>query len=413
MLTEQTRAVVKQTIPILRENGEALTRHFYQRMFAHDPQVKAFFNPAHQHAGTQQKALAAAVLAYAEHIDDPTALADAIDLIAHKHASLGVQPEHYPIVGKHLLGSIKDLLGDAATDEVIAAWGEAYNLLADVCIQREAELYTEHETRHGWIGFRKFRIDRIVEQSDVIRSFYLKPVDGRPLAPFAPGQYITVRFATPDGDTTMRNYSLFAAPRPDYYRISVKREPAPHDEAPAGFVSNVLHHELTQGDEIEVGPPSGNFTLDLDQPTNRPLVLLSGGVGITPLLAMLHAAVSEQPDRQIIFIHGALNSTTHAHREEVAEVAAKHNQVNVHVRYSEPAAGDLPEGRCDSTGFIDADLIRSMLPEGDGAFYFCGPKPFMVAVQKAMDELAIPEGQRHFEFFGPAQDLQAACPAHG
>jgi len=412
MLSDQTRETIKQTIPILRENGEALTRHFYQRMFDQDPEVKAFFNPAHQQAGTQQKALAAAILAYAEHIDDPTALADAIDLIAHKHASLGIQPEHYPIVGKHLLGSIKELLGDAATDQVINAWGEAYNLLADVCIQREAELYREHEAKHGWTGFRKFRIDRIDPQSDVIRSFYLKPVDGEPLAPFAPGQYITVRFATPYGNTTTRNYSLSAAPDPEHYRISVKREPAPNDQAPVGFVSNVLHHELTEGDELEVGPPSGNFTLDLDQPTDRPLVLLSGGVGITPLLAMLHTAAREQINRPIVFIHGALKSNTHAHRQEVAELAARHGNVQTHVRYSEPADGDLEQGRCDSTGFIDADLIRSMLPQGDGVFYFCGPKPFMTAVQEALDELAVPATDRHHEFFGPAQDL-AACPAHG
>jgi len=412
MLSDQTRDIIKQTIPILRENGEALTRHFYQRMFTHDPQVKAYFNPAHQKAGTQQQALAAAILAYAEHIDDPSALGDAIDLIAHKHVSLGIQPEHYPIVGKHLLGSIKELLGDAATDEVIEAWGEAYNLLAEVCIQREAELYRAHEATHGWTGFRTFRIDRIVEQSDIIRSFYLKPVDGQPLAPFAPGQYLTVRFATPDGNTTMRNYSLSAAPHRDYYRISVKRESAPHERAPAGFVSNVLHQELAEGDEVEVGPPSGNFTLDLDQPTDRPLVLLSGGVGITPLLAMLHTAAREQTNRPIVFIHGALNSNTHAHREEVAELAGQHNNVQTHVRYSDPAGGDIEQGRCDSTGFIDADLIRSMLPQSGGAFYFCGPKPFMVAVQKALDELAVPAADRHHEFFGPAQDL-AACPAHG
>lgn len=414
MLSDPARDIVKQTIPILRENGEALTRHFYQRMFTHDPQVKAFFNPAHQNAGTQQKALAAAILAYAEHIDDPSALEDAIDLIAHKHVSLGIQPEHYPIVGKHLLGSIEERLGDAATDEVLQAWGEAYNLLAEVCIEREAELYRQHVAQHGWTGFRRFRIDRIVEQSQIIRSFYLKPVDGEPLAPFAPGQYITVRFATPDDNTTMRNYSLSAAPHPDYYRISVKREPAPHVNAPAGFVSHVLHQEMAEGDEVEVGPPSGNFTLDLESSPDQPLVLLSGGVGITPLLAMLHAAAAEQPGRPITFIHGALDSATHAHRDEVAEAAAKHGNVTVHVRYSDPAAGDLEQGYCDSTGFVDTDLIRSLLRGDDAEFYFCGPKPFMVAVTRVLDELAIPAENRHHEFFGPAQDLQpAGCPVHG
>jgi len=414
MLSNPTRDIVKQTIPILRENGEALTRHFYQRMFTHDPQVKAFFNPAHQHAGTQQKALAAAILAYAEHIDDPSALEGAIDLIAHKHVSLGIQPEHYPIVGRHLLGSIQELLGDAATDEILEAWAEAYNRLAEVCIQREAELYREHERRHGWTGFRTFRIDRIVEQSELIRSFHLKPVDGQPLAPFAPGQYLTVRFTTPDGNTTMRNYSLSAAPHPEHYRISVKRELAPHTDAPAGFVSHVLHHEMAEGDEVEVGPPSGNFTLDLDAPTDRPLVLLSGGVGITPLLAMLHTAVAEQPDRSIVFIHGALNSATHAHREEVVEVAANHDNVKVHFRYSDPTDGDLDQGRCHSTGFVDAALIRSLLRGEEGEFYFCGPKPFMVAVNQALDELAVPAAQRHYEFFGPAQELKpATCPVYG
>lgn len=152
--------------------------------------------------------------------------------------------------------------------------------------------------------------------------------------------------------------------------------------------------------------PSGNFTLDLEQSADQPLALLPGGVGITPVLAMLHVAVAQQPDRPIVFIHASLNSATHAHREEIDEIAAAHDIVTAHVRYSDPVDGDLEQRCCDSTGFVDAAMIGSLLPVGDGAFYFCGPKPFMAAVTRALDELTVPAEQRHYEFFGPAQDLQ-------
>jgi len=406
MLSEQTRRVVKQTVPILRESGDALTRHFYTRMFTHDPAVKAFFNPANQHTGAQQKALAAAILAYAQHIDDPSALADAIDLIAHKHASLGVKPEHYPIVGEHLLGSIKELLGDAATDEVIAAWGEAYNLLADVCIRREAELYNEHQQLHGWTGFRSFVVDRVVRESEVITSIYLKPKDRRPLAPFKAGQYLTVRIALPDGGTTMRNYSLSSSSSPDFYRISVKREGPAHGGSPPGYVSHQLHDRIVEGDALEVGPPCGNFVLDDTTSPDRPLAFVSGGVGITPVLAMLHEAIERWPEREIVFIHGAVNSRLHAFGDEIRALASSHGKTSVHFRYSEPLREDHSEQRCDSIGVPDAPLIQSLIRQPDEAeYYFCGPPTFMTSFDAALDELRVPADRRHNEFFGPVQAI--------
>src|SRR5690349_16809686 len=128
MLSRQTIETVQATIPVLVAHGETLTRHFYRRMFAGDPAVRAFFNPAHQHSGGQQRALAAAICAYAQNIENPAALAGAVELIAQKHCSLGVLPEHYPVVGKHLLGSIQEVLGEAATDAILSAWAEAYGL---------------------------------------------------------------------------------------------------------------------------------------------------------------------------------------------------------------------------------------------------------------------------------------------
>src|SRR5687767_4727357 len=143
VLSAETIAVIKATIPALQAHGETLTRHFYKRMFNANPEVKAFFNPAHQHAGSQQRALAAAILAYATHIENPGALAGAVELIAQKHVSLGVKAEHYPVVGENLLAAIKEVLGDAATEGVIKAWGQAYGVLADIMIKREAEIYNE------------------------------------------------------------------------------------------------------------------------------------------------------------------------------------------------------------------------------------------------------------------------------
>ncbi|MEP4524675.1 MAG: globin domain-containing protein, partial [Alloalcanivorax venustensis] len=193
MLTADQLAVIKATVPVLQEHGETLTRHFYQRMFEHNPEVRPYFNPAHQRSGSQQRALAGAICAYAQHVDNPAALTDAVELIAQKHVSLGIRPEHYPIVGENLLASIKEVLGDAATDDIIDAWAAAYGALADIFIGREADIYQEQEQRFGWQGFKPFVVARREPESDNITSFYLRPADGAALHPHKPGQYITLR----------------------------------------------------------------------------------------------------------------------------------------------------------------------------------------------------------------------------
>jgi nitric oxide dioxygenase len=143
MLSDSTIAIVKSTVPALREHGETLTRHFYQRMFRENPEVASFFDHANMASGEQPKKLAAAICAYAANVDNLGALTGAVERIAHRHASLKIQPEHYPIVGANLLASIREVLGTAATDEVIDAWGEAYNFLADIFIAREKQIYAE------------------------------------------------------------------------------------------------------------------------------------------------------------------------------------------------------------------------------------------------------------------------------
>src|SRR4051794_27954409 len=274
MLNERTIAIVKSTAPILEQHGETLTRHFYKRMFSHNPEVAPFFNPANQTSGRQQRALAAAITAYAANIDNLAVLGGAVELIAQKHASLHIKPEHYPIVGANLLASIKEVMGAAATDDVINAWAEAYGFLADIFIGREGQIYREQEAApHGWVGFKKLRVLRKVPESEVITSLYLTREDGEALPPFKPGQYITVRVPDATGNTTtMRNYSLSDKPGQPWFRISVKREDAIEAATPAGYVSNLLHREIEAGSIIEVSPPCGEFFLDVTEKHVRPLV---------------------------------------------------------------------------------------------------------------------------------------------
>jgi nitric oxide dioxygenase len=394
MLSSETIATVKATVPVLQEQGETITTHFYKIMFRDYPEVKAYFNQAHQAQGTQPRALAGAVLAYAAHIDRLEALADALPVIVQKHVALDIRPEHYPIVGTCLLQAIREVLGDAATEPVIAAWGEAYNYLAELLIEAEEAVYREREQQPGgWRGPRTFRVTRKERESEIITSFYFEPVDGQPLLAFEPGQYITV-LLTVAGQPLRRTYSLSSKPGTGFYRISVKREEG-------GVASPYLHDHVQVGDELELLPPAGHFVL---RQNKRPLVLLTAGVGITPAISMLDAtAVS---GRDIRFIHCAINSRVHAFRDHVDAMAQLHPNVQPHYLYSDPLPGDIAHGK----GLISADVLAQQLPEDrDVDLYFLGPKPFMRSVWRLAHELGIPPSQVHYEFFGPLEELGAVA----
>lgn len=404
MLTSGQLAVIKQTVPILQENGETLTRHFYQRMFRHNPEVLAFFNPAHQHSGSQQRALAGAICAYAQHVDNPGVLADAVELIAQKHVSLGIQPEHYPIVGENLLASIGEVLGEAATDDILAAWAAAYGALADIFIQREKTLYDTQGQQFGWQGFKRFVVTRREPASENIVSLYLEPEDGMVLRPHRPGQYLTIRLTLPNGETVMRNYSLSNRPGETFYRISVKREGG--GGTPAGVCSNHLHDHINVGDQLAVSPPCGSFILR-EAKADKPLVLIAGGVGVTPILSMLHAALKESVDRPVVFLQGALNSAVHPFAEELAELQRVSPNLRVHVRYSDPLPEDRHNGSHDSEGVIDEALLDELVDDADAEYYFCGPTPMLKHVRALLERRDVPDAAIHYEFFGPAESLAA------
>jgi nitric oxide dioxygenase len=397
MFTAKTISLIQATVPVLQQHGEAITTHFYQLMFREHPEVKAFFNEAHQSSGTQARALAGAVLAYAAHIDRLDELAGALPRIIQKHAALGVLPEHYPIVGACLLRAIKEVLGDAATDDIIAAWGEAYGALADLLIAAEEQVYAANAARTGgWRGTRPFRIARREAESELITSFYLEPVDGQPLLDFAPGQYLTLVLQV-QGEEVRRNYSLSDAPGKSWYRISVKREEG-------GRVSNWLHAQAQVGAVLQVQAPCGDFTLaPAANDDQRPLVLVTGGVGITPAMSMLEAAAPS--GRPIRFIHAARHGGVHAFRERVDALAAQHANVEVLYVYDQPRPEDQPH----ATGLLTQELLARQLPADRNVdFYFLGPKPFMQAVYRSGLALGVARERLRYEFFGPLEELQAA-----
>ncbi|MCT2195648.1 MULTISPECIES: NO-inducible flavohemoprotein [Paenibacillus] len=400
MLDSKTIEIIKSTVPVLEVHGQTITKTFYQTMFKNHPELLNVFNHANQRQGKQPTALANAVYAAAAHIDRLEEILPVVRGIAQKHRALGIQPEQYPIVGENLLAAIKTVLGDAATEEILDAWAKAYGVIADVFISVEAEMYREAEQKEGgWRGFRRFIVDRKIKESDVITSFYLKPEDGQAIAAYEPGQYITVR-VKPEGQefTHLRHYSLSTAPGKPYYRISVKREDAAED-CPAGIVSTYLHTQIEEGDVLELSAPAGDFTLNPS--SNLPLVLLSGGVGLTPMVSMLEAALQGEIKRDIVYVHAARNAKHHAMKEHIAELARTNDNLRTYTVYETSEAG---EG-CDKTGYIDLPWLKT-ITTADSDFYFCGPVPFMKAVRRALKEWGVPDERIHFEFFGPADSLE-------
>ena len=399
MLSPQIRALVKGTAPVLKTHGVALTKHFYARMFKHNPELKHVFNQGHQAGGEQQQALAGAVAAYAEHIDDPSVLMPVVTRIVHKHVSLGIRPEHYQIVGKHLLASISEVLGEAATEELVAAWAAAYGQLADLLIAEEARLYAESAAKPGgWTGWRAFRVVGKQRESAEITSFYLAPADGGEVPAYRPGQYVSVRVFVPElGLMQPRQYSLSDAPGQDRLRISVKREAAGAD-TPAGRVSNALHDRLEEGGVLDVAPPQGDF--HLREEGSAPVVLLSGGVGLTPMVSILNHLVGLNDERQIRFVHGCRNNSVHAMRDHVNSIAAKRANVRKAVFYEEVGHGDQPGRDYDYAGRVDLNAIRDEVIVPGADYYLCGPAGFMRAQREALTGLGVPADRIHAEAFG-------------
>ncbi len=383
MLTKQQIELVKATVPVLREHGVALTSHFYKRMLSHNPELMQVFNMGHQRAGFQQQALAGAVLAYAENIENLPALLGAVAHIANKHVSVGIRAEHYPIVGKHLIASIKEVLGDAATPELIDAWTAAYMQLADVLIGAEKAIYDKNAVAEGgWTGWRFFKVAEKSKQTDNVTSFKLVPVDNGKMPEVKAGQYISVRVFVKGQDLIQpRQYTVVKADATSL-TIAVKKVEAV-EKSPAGMVSNTLHNDINEDDVVEVSFPVGEFNLPEG---NGELCLLSAGIGITPLFAMLKEAVLKDPTRKISFVHVCKNKEAIPFREELALVV---KEGNVSFEVFETSEHGRPS----------EDFFKSLVSQG-ADYCICGPVPFMKLAASELVKNGVAENKIHAEKFG-------------
>nr|WP_314074256.1 NO-inducible flavohemoprotein [uncultured Roseococcus sp.] len=399
-LSERTIALVKATVPALEAHGLDIVREMYARMFQ-NPEIRALFNQSHHgDSGSQPRALTNAILAYANNIENLAALAPAVERIAQKHVGLQILPEHYPHVGEALLGAIKAVLGEAATDDILAAWGEAYWFLANILIAREKRIYGEHAAAEGgWNGWRDFAVESIRPESALITSFTLRPTDDRPVLRHKPGQYLTFWLEIPGQPPAKRNYSLSAAADGETYRVSVKREPL-------GLASRWLHEQVKLGDVLKVGAPAGEFFLP--ERVDRPVVLLSGGVGLTPMVAMLETIARHQADVPVHYVHGTLDGSTHAFAAHVRRLEGGRRNIRVTNFYEMPRPTDREGQDYDRAGLIDGAWLAAQTPIEVADYYLCGPRAFLRAFVSALSLAGVPSERIHYEFFGPADELLAA-----
>jgi nitric oxide dioxygenase len=390
MISPASRPYIDASVPVLRAHGLAITTAFYTNIFAELPQLSNLFNMGNQANGAQQQSLASAVFAYAANIGNPDALGPVIERIVHKHVSVGVRAEHYAIVGRHLLGAIAQTLGEAATPELLAAWGEAYNALAYRFISAEKRMYADAGIDPGQT--RAMRVTEVLRESGDVVSIRMAAQDGAPLPSFKAGQYVSVTVSLAGGRSQIRQYSLSDAPRAGTLRISVKREDGA-DSTPEGEVSNWIHQHVVPGSVLQVSPPFGDFTPDTE--SDEPVVLLSAGVGITPMIAALARIAQHNPQRRVIFAHAARGAAHHPHQGDIAAARNVMPHLQVVTFY---------EDRLGAPGALAGRMDVARLPAWPRAetnVYMCGPLPFMQAQWLALTGAGVPAARLHREVFGP------------
>ena len=396
LLSAESMKIVAATAQVVGEHAEQITAVFYPRMFAEHPELLRVFNQGNQATGEQSRALAASVVAYAVQLVDPGApsFAHVLRRIAYKHASLGIRPEQYTIVGRNLLAAVGEVLGDAVTPEVAAAWDEVYWLFATQLIAEEARLYQQAQIDAAH-PLRPYRLVRRIEETADVASFVLEPADGLPLPEIAAGQYVSVFVDLPDGRRQPRQYTVSSTAFGHRLQITVLRVRGVNG-APDGMVSSYLHDHLQPGDTVEVSAPAGDFVV---QPSDIPLLLASAGAGITTVLPIVEEIARTQPQRKIIVAHADRAAKDHALRETVLHIGRQIDDFTAYSWYEKVEDGDTRARQ----GYMD--LKEVPLPD-DVQVFTCGPLPFMRHVRTSLIERGVPANRIRYEVFGP--DLWAA-----
>lgn len=393
MLSTNDIKIVQSTLPIIEQAGTAVTDHFYSRMFTHNPELKDIFNLSNQHTGKQKVALFEAIIAYAHNLENVAVLKHAVERIANKHVSLHIKPDDYNIVGHHLIETLRELLTSQFNDDVEKAWLAAYGVLAGLFISREEQIYLDRENSNGgWRGKRAFSLVEKIKESELVTSFVFEPVDQQAVMSFKAGQYIGIELKPKAFEfNEIRQYSLSTKPNGVSYRISVKREQGEFD----GIVSNYLHDHLEVGDLVDLHAPTGDFFF---KDNHTSVVLISAGVGITPMQSMLDTLDENSYQQPVTYVHACENSKQHSFNEHTASLCEKNGWK--HFTWYNHEEGN---NKTTFQGFIDFTVIE--LPITNGNFYLCGPVGFMKFAKDSLVDLGVEEDQIFYEVFGPHATL--------
>jgi nitric oxide dioxygenase len=395
MLSDKSRPVIQATLPVVGEHIKDIAERFYRHMFTTHPELlDGIFNRGNQAQGTQQLALAGAVAAFATAlVKTPGHLPEnLLARIAHKHASLGLQPEQYEIVHDNLMWAIAEVLGDAVTPTIAAAWDEVYWLMAYTLIHVERGLYSSRAVRPQTV-WREWEVEKKVLETEDVVTFTLKRIDDRIVKASLPGQYITVQVRMPDGTRQPRQYSLSRADQGERRQFSVKRVHG--GEKPDGEVSTLLHTRVNVGDVLTISVPFGAVVLD--DYSGRPMVFASAGIGITPMAGMLSHLATAGSKLPITLLHADHNENSFALHGQILDDIARLRNASLYVWYEQGANSRLPVQGVFS-GRMDISKVR--LPD-NASYHLCGPVPFMHEVRNALIERGVPSRDIQYEVFGP------------
>jgi nitric oxide dioxygenase len=393
VLSDRSRPVIEATLPVVAENIEEIATRFYTHLFGEHPELlDGVFNRGNQAERTQQMALAGSVAVFASSLlKVPEQLPEhLLSRIAHKHASLGITAAQYDVVHDNLFWAIVDVLGDAVTPEVAAAWDEVYWLMAYALINQERGLYSARGVRPETV-WREWEVAEKLQETENVVTFRVRRTDDRLVKTSLPGQYVTVQVPMPDGVRQPRQYSLTRADDGEHRQFAVKRVRG--GGKPDGEVSNFLFDNVGVGDRLTLSLPFGDVVLD---DSGRPVVFASAGIGVAPMAGMLSHLAAAGSHLPITLLHADVDEASFALRRQVLEDIRFLPGATAHVWYERGASSTLPVEV--HAGTIDLDDVK--LPD-DALYYLCGPLPFMQAVRSALIDRDVPARDIQYEVFGP------------
>jgi nitric oxide dioxygenase len=394
VLSDKARPIVEATLPVVGEHIEQIANRFYAHMFAKHPDLQdGVFNRGNQAEGSQPKALAGSVAVFATAlVKDPQQLPERLlTRIAHKHASLGIRPAQYQIVRDNLMWAIGDVLGEAVTPEVGAAWDEVYWLMAYALIHQERGLYSARGVTAERV-WRQWAVSEKIQETDDVVQFVMRRVDDRPVKTSLPGQYITVNVAMPDGIRQPRQFSLTRTDDGEHRYFAVKRVHG--GGKPDGEVSTLLHEKVRVGDELTMSVPYGDVVLD---DGGRPVVFVSAGIGVTPMAGMISHLVAAGSHLRVTLLHADVAEQAFPLRGQLVGDLARLPGSAMHVWYEDGSGSELPVTGVHA-GMMD--LSRIDLPD-NAVYYLCGPIPFMQAMRSSLLDRGVGVRDIQYEVFGP------------